>query len=115
MATKDNTSQLPCDENTKRDWLVEVENWPWEVIEDSKNRKIWKKEGKCPRCDHDMSRIVGKILGPHFESLLIEESETYKTVLKEVDIWCNCTVLHPGCSESKGGCGQMGIISPPKV
>jgi hypothetical protein len=116
-------STQPCAWNPRHSerWRQEVDSWPWQSV----GAGEWQKNGTCPRCKHDMWVTWGG--GPdgldaeeQVQILLEARVDTDEFLLAAAAeglklAWCTCQHQHPDRpKELDRGCGQNGLVSPPK-
>jgi hypothetical protein len=107
---KEKNSSLSYNEATSSDWLEKVEGWGWEKV----GRGIFRIEGKCPRCKHQISTDREFITTISF----LQEYEFDEPLNRLLEaalppkVWvrCNCAIIHPDGSKGDG-CGQSGEIA----
>ena len=96
---------VPYDEFTSQEWIDSVIRLGWVPIDD----QTWKLEGRCPRCDDQMSKELRVVT-----TILLDGKEV-PDLPEEVFVACNCSGPHEGRPEGKRGCGPAAIIPGPKA
>jgi len=60
----------------------------------------WRLTGKCPRCQHETSRLV-----PTEITTFALEDEEGDMKSGKYEVWCECGETHSGRPDGKAGCG----------
>lgn len=101
----------PYDTQTSQAWLDAVGAWDW--IPEGK--QTWRLSGVCPRCQHEMSKVVQPTQIFTFTFSVGSRDDATSDPPATVTVACNCEMDHSGRpdGEAEAGCGYAGVFAGP--